>query len=114
MMPKFLTAVTTAALILAPTTAHARLQPITMNAAASIYVEDSSIIRMGQDVRFVVISQPSDGSLRFVGEVMGSCRSRYYFVTPMLPDGTWGMSDQVSIAAPQTPIGKSMQFACNR
>lgn len=113
-MAKFLTAASTITLILAPTTAHAGWQPIAMNSKASIYIEDTSIVRMGRDVRFVVNSQPSDGSPRFIGEVMAACRSKVYFITPMLPDGTWGMSDQVLTAAPQSPIGKSIQFACNR
>lgn len=85
-----------------------------MSAAGSVYVEDTSIVGMGRDVRFIVNSQPSDGSPRLIGEVTAACRSKVYFFTPLNPDGSWGYSDQTLTAAPNSPVGKAIQYACGR
>lgn len=115
MVPKFLTVLATSAILLTPAVARAEWQPVAHSRAGTVYVDDTSIVRMGKYIHFLVNSQPNDGSPRMVAQFTASCRSNVYFFAPINEfDGTVGLSDATHIAATGSPIAKSIQYVCNK
>lgn len=105
MMPKFLTAVTTAALILAPAIAHAELVNVGVSERGpGIYV-DSAIYRKGDTVLFWLgLKSPVEQKF---SRVQADCaKGEFQFVEPE--------RSQIVPARYGSVIAIAMSYACNR